>query len=60
MPLDSLDAVKCFAEIHGDKERNVMLKKLIVNVETFKLQNDRQNNIHIFFKKFSCKLSQLT
>ena len=60
MPLDSLDAVKCFAKIHGDKERNVMLKKLIVNVETFKLQNNKQKNIHIFFKKFSCKLSQLT
>ena len=23
--LDSLDAMKCFAEIHGDKQRNVIL-----------------------------------
>ena len=26
--LDSLDAVKCFAEIHGDKQMNVMLNEL--------------------------------
>ena len=34
--LDSLDAVKCFTEIHGDKKMNVMvmLNELIRKVET--------------------------
>ena len=46
--LDSLDAVKCFAEIHGDKQMNVMLNELIGKEETLKLQNSRQNTIHVF------------
>ena len=54
-----MHAVNCFAEIHGDKQ-NVMLNELIGKVETLKLQNDRQSTIHIFFKKCSCKLSQVT
>ena len=37
--LDSLDVVKCCAEIHGDKQMNVMLNKLIEKVGTIKLQN---------------------
>ena len=37
--LDSLDAVKCCAEIHGDKQMNVMLNELIEKVGTIKLQN---------------------
>ena len=47
--LDSLDAVKCFAEIHGNKQMNVMLNELIGKVEKRKLQNVRQNTIYIFF-----------
>ena len=41
--LDSLDAVKCFAEIHRDRDKqmNVMLYELIGKVETPKLQNVR-------------------
>ena len=35
--LDVLDAVKCFAESHGDKQMNVMLNELIGKVETLKL-----------------------
>ena len=49
--LDSLDAVNCFSEIHGDKQMNVMLNGLIGKVETLKLQSVRQSTIHIFFKK---------
>ena len=59
--LDSLDTVKCYAEIHGDKQMNVMLNELIRKVKTLKLQNVRQStnkevlnflsNIHMFFKK---------
>ena len=49
--LDSLDPLKCFAEIHGDKQMNVMLNELIGKVETHKLQNVRQSNIHMVFKK---------
>ena len=37
--LDSLVTVNCFDEIHGDKQMNVMLNKLI---EPVKLQNARQ------------------
>ena len=37
--LDSVVTVNCFAEIHGDKQMNVMLNKLI---EPVKLQNARQ------------------
>ena len=44
--LDSLDAVKCFAKIHGDKQMNVMLNELIGKVETLKLQNVRQSTIY--------------
>ena len=39
---------------------NVMLMELIEKVETLKLQKVRQSTIHMFFKKRSCKLSQLT
>ena len=46
--LDSLDAVKCFTEIHGDKQMTVMLNELIGKVETLKLQNVRQSTIHMF------------
>ena len=35
--LDSVDAVKCFAGIQGDKQMNVVLKELIGKVETLKL-----------------------
>ena len=45
---DSLDAVKCFAEIHGDKQINVMLNELLGKVEILKLQNVRQSTIHMF------------
>ena len=31
--LDSLNAVKCFAEIHGDKQMNIMLNELTGKVE---------------------------
>ena len=58
--LNSLDAAKCFAEIHRDKQINVMLNALIGKLETPKLQNVRQSTVHVFFKKLSCKLSQLT
>ena len=36
--VDSLDAVKCFAEIHGGKQMNVMLNELTGKVEILKLQ----------------------
>ena len=49
--LDSLDAVKCFTEIHGDKQMNVMLIELIGKMKTLKLQNFRQSTIRMFFKK---------
>ena len=49
--LDSLHAVKCFTEIHGDKQMNVMLIELIVKMKTLKLQNFRQSTIRMFFKK---------
>ena len=32
--LNSLGIVKCFAEIHGDNQMNVMLNELIRKVET--------------------------
>ena len=50
--LDSLDAVKCFAEIHRDRDKqmNVMLYELIGKVETPKLQNVRQSTIHMFLR----------
>ena len=35
--LESLDAVKCFTEIHGDKQMNVMLIELIGKMKTLKL-----------------------
>ena len=34
--LDSLFAVKCFDEIHGDKQINVILNESIGKVEIFK------------------------
>ena len=49
--LVSLDAVKYFPEIHGDKQINVMLNELIRKLGTIKLQNVRQLTIHISFKK---------
>ena len=49
-----------FAETHGDKQMNVMLNELIGKMKTLKLQDVRQNTIHVFFKKRSCKLLQLT
>ena len=49
--LNILNVVKCFAEIHGDKQMNVMLNELIRKVATLKLQNVRQSTIHMFFKK---------
>ena len=49
--LDNLNAVKCFAEIHGHKQMNVILNKLIGKVEILKLQRVRPNPIHTFFKK---------
>ena len=39
--LDSLDTVKHFAEIHGDKQMNVMLNELIGKVETLKIQKNK-------------------
>ena len=48
--LDRLDAVKCFAEIRGDKHMNIMLNELIGKVETLKLQNVRQSTIHMFLR----------
>ena len=49
--LDSLDAVKYFAETHGDKQVIVMLNELVAKVETLKIQNARQSTFHMFFKK---------
>ena len=49
--LDSLDVVKCFSEIHGDKKMNVILHKLIGKVEILKLQNVGQSTIHMFLEK---------
>ena len=49
--LDILDAVKCFTEIHGVKQMNVMLIGLIRNMKILKLQNFRQSTIRMFFKK---------
>ena len=46
--LDSLNAVKCFAQIHGDKQMNVMLNELTGKVEILKLQNVRRSTIHVF------------
>ena len=54
--LDSLDHVNCFAEIHGDKQMNVMLNELIGKVETLKLQNVRLSTI----LSICCKLSSCT
>ena len=49
--LDILDAVKCFTEIHGVKQMNVMLIGLIRKMKILKLQNFRQSTIRMFFKK---------
>ena len=35
--IDSLDVVKCFPEILGDQQMNVMLNKLIGKLETLTL-----------------------
>ena len=37
--LDSLDDVKCFTEIDGDKQMNLMLNESLEKVEIIKLQN---------------------
>ena len=37
--LDNLDDVKCFTEIHGDKQMNLMLNELLEKVKIIKLQN---------------------
>ena len=49
--LDSLDVLKSFAEIHGDKQANIALNELIRKVEVLKLQNVRQSTVHMFFEK---------
>ena len=49
--LDILDVVKCFAEIHGDKQINVVLNELIRKVEALKVQNVRQSTVCMFFEK---------
>ena len=49
--LDSLDAVKRFAEMYGDTQINVMLNELMGKVKTLKLENVRQSTFHMFFKK---------
>ena len=49
--LDSLDVVNCFAEIHGDKQINVVLNELIRKVEALKVQNVRQSTVCMFFEK---------
>ena len=49
--LGSLNAVKCFAEIHGDKHMNLMLNELTGKVEILKFQNVRRSTIHMFFKE---------
>ena len=41
--LDSLDAVKRFAEMYGDTQINVMLNELMGKVKTLKLENVRQS-----------------
>ena len=58
--LGSLNVVKCFAEIHGDKQMNLMLNELTGKVEILKFQNVRRSTIHMFFKEWSRKLLQLT
>ena len=47
--LDSLDVVKCFVEIHGDKQMSLILNELLGKVGNLKLQNVRQSIIHMFF-----------
>ena len=42
--------MKCIAEIHGDKQMNVILNELIEEVETLKLQNIRQSTIPMFLR----------
>ena len=37
--LDSLDDVKCFTEIDGDKQMNLMLNESLEKVKIIKLQN---------------------
>ena len=48
----SLDTVKCFADIHGDKQMNVMLSEWIGKVETLKLQN-----INYFLRNEVCAIT---
>ena len=45
--LGDLDAVKCFPEVHGDKQMNVMLNELTGKVEILKSQNVRQDTTHM-------------
>ena len=41
--IDSLDAVKCFPEIHGDQQIKLMLNEFIGKLETLKIQNHTQS-----------------
>ena len=50
-PLIALMVWRIIAEIHGDKQMNVMLNELIGKVETLKLQNIRQTTIHRYLEK---------
>ena len=46
--LGSLDVVKCFTEIHGDKHMNVILNELLRKVEIPKFSNVKQSTAHVF------------
>ena len=48
--LDSLDAVKRFAEMYGDTQINVMLNELMGKVKTLKLENVRQSTSICFLR----------
>ena len=50
-PLIVLMVWRIIAEIHGDKQMNVMLNELMVKVEKRKLQNIRQTTIHRYLEK---------
>ena len=50
--------MKCFADIHGDMQMNVILNELTGKVEKLKLQNARQSTIKLLFLEF--KLSAIT
>ena len=48
--LDSLDAVKRFAEMYGDTQINVMLNELMGKVKTLKLENVKQSTSICFLR----------